>query len=353
MRILHFACIEDDPCGGVPVAVPKHIRSQQKSEDVALVNLKNVRIGGVKHQFDHTASFSVKALPVPFCTPDIVIFHEVYYPAYLRIARELRRRRIPYIIVPHGCLTAHAQRIKRVKKRLGNLVLFRDFIEHAAALQCLSEHERDTTAFGRRIFVVPNGIELPAMSKTAFHNDCTNLLYIGRLNTTDKGLDIMLQAVALSAAFMRQHRVALSICGPDQGGQHAQLEKRIVAHGIGDIVSLEGPVIGEEKERRLLEADLFIQTSRSEGMPMGVLEALSYGLPCILTKGTAVGERVKEAQAGWVAENTAQSVAQQLERAIGERDMWTRYSANAASFIREHFALDVVARQAVEQYRNY
>ena len=47
-----------------------------------------------------------------------------------------------------------------------------------------------------------------------------------------------------------------------------------------------GGVYGDNKVKVLLDTDIFILTSRYEGMPMGVLEAWSYGIPCILSDGT-------------------------------------------------------------------
>ena len=54
-----------------------------------------------------------------------------------------------------------------------------------------------------------------------------------------------------------------------------------ISHG-----SYMGGVYGDNKVKVLLDTDIFILTSRYEGMPMGVLEAWSYGIPCILSDGT-------------------------------------------------------------------
>ena len=50
---------------------------------------------------------------------------------------------------------------------------------------------------------------------------------------------------------------------------------------MGEVVKLNREIDEEEKRQILLDTDVFIQTSRFEGMPMGILEALSYGLPCL------------------------------------------------------------------------
>lgn len=52
---------------------------------------------------------------------------------------------------------------------------------------------------------------------------------------------------------------------------------------------------------------------------MGLIEALSYGLPSVVTRGSNMLKEIKEADAGWVAEIDAISIAQALKKmVIGE-----------------------------------
>lgn len=59
-----------------------------------------------------------------------------------------------------------------------------------------------------------------------------------------------------------------------------------------------------------------------EGMPMGILEAASYGLPCLITEGTMLGESVKKYDAGWVAQTNAESIAEHLKTAVYDWENW-------------------------------
>ena len=61
-------------------------------------------------------------------------------------------------------------------------------------------------------------------------------------------------------------------------------------------------------------------------MPMGLLEALSYGIPCIVTPGTNMAEAIQECNAGWVADLTADSIAEKIQLAIND------YSNNKEQF---------------------
>jgi poly(glycerol-phosphate) alpha-glucosyltransferase len=53
--------------------------------------------------------------------------------------------------------------------------------------------------------------------------------------------------------------------------------------GLGDTVAFVGPQYGADKAKTYAEADAFILPSHSEGMPMTVLEAWSFGLPVLMT----------------------------------------------------------------------
>lgn len=48
---------------------------------------------------------------------------------------------------------------------------------------------------------------------------------------------------------------------------------------LGDMVKVSNPISGQEKVDVLLKSDVFIQTSRYEGIPMGILRALFYVIP--------------------------------------------------------------------------
>ena len=52
--------------------------------------------------------------------------------------------------------------------------------------------------------------------------------------------------------------------------------------------------LGKSKEQVLLDADVFIQTSRTEGLPTAVLEAMSYKIPVLITKGTGLYDDIKK-----------------------------------------------------------
>ena len=278
------------------------------------------------------------------------MFQETYRKEYLSIAKELNKNKIPYITVPHGELGKEAQKKKHLKKMIANILFFNRFTKNAEAIQCLSKREFNNTKFGKKKIIATNGTAIPELQKISFSEKQTRFVYIGRLDAYHKGLDLMIDAIKIQQELLRNNNCSFSIYGPNILGRAEQLQELIDAANIGDIVKQYGPVSGNEKIKVLLESDVFIQTSRFEGMPLGILEAMSYGIPCFVTQGTTLGEEIEKNQAGWMTETNADSIATKLMTCIKEREFFPIYGNNGREYMKENFAWDIIAKKTVDLY---
>ena len=352
MIILHIASINFDPFSGVCVVMPQYLIEQEKlGHKAALYNSRDSRTDAPVFQIPCMDPFDIDKMPEPFNKPDLVVFQECYRKEHLGIGKYLEKRGIPYIIIPHGELRSEAQKEKRLKKAAANLLLFNRFTDRALALQCLSKEEYDATYFGRQKFIATNGVAMPLKKKESFSKDGIKMLYIGRLDAHVKGLDILLEAVRKCLEILKSNNVTLDIYGPDYAGRYAHMESLIESLGVGEVVTLHHEITGSDKENKLLESDVFVQTSRHEGMPGGILEALSYGLPCLVSRGTNLGEKIRDNNCGWMAENDPDSVAQCIRAMINDRNSFETKSVNASAFVEDNYSWNVIMKDTIASYQ--
>ena len=349
MKILHIGRIKNFCFTGTSVVIPEHVKYQGEYAEVCFVNINDEKIDGIATQLDYGGDIR-NALEKTGKT-DLVVFHEVYIKEYLKISAYLRKQKIPYIIVPHGCLAKNAQKIKWLKKKIANVV-FSPFLRGAAAFQCLSESEVKNFVLKRyKRFIGANGTLVAATSKKNFNTDKTNLIYVGRLTPYIKGIDLLLGAIDKEREFFAENNCRLDIYGPNVFGWEQPILAEIEEKGLSELVTLHDKVAGAEKEKILLGADVFVQTSRSEGLPLGVLEALGYGLPVLITEGTNMTEIVSRYNAGFTCETSVDSIADALKKAVLERNNYSSISSSAINLIKENFDWEIIAKKATEDYR--
>lgn len=233
--------------------------------------------------------------------PDVLHTAGLWMYPSVATRRMHRKKGKPYIVSPHGMLDPWALKNSGWKKRIAALAYERAHLEEASCLHALNEAEaRAIRDCGLRnpICVLPNGVDLPDVEKRAAPPlwcplpgaDAPVLLFLGRLHPK-KGLLPLLRAwSALGDTGWR-----LVIAGWDQGGHREELEALVRANKLESSVSFPGPLHGEQKEAAYRAASAFVLPSFSEGLPITVLEAASYGLPilmtnaCNLSEGFAVG----------------------------------------------------------------
>ena len=265
MVILHIARLTGFKASGVNVVVPEHVRNQRQYADAALWNIGEYF--GIEDLEQNYSAEKLDDLPLPYRRPDVAVFHEVYIPRFLSVAKQFRGLGIPYVVVPHSSLNLAAQKKSRLKKIPANLLFFKPFCEKAGGTQFLSQTELEQRAFGANPFIATNGIYPQDEVKSSFGKDGLRFVYIGRLQPYIKGLDILIQAFASKKDILKANGCTLDIYGPDEdNGMHcAPIVKKLISDaGAEDLIALHPAVFGGEKSRVLLNSDIFIQTSRND-----------------------------------------------------------------------------------------
>lgn len=358
--ILHVAPITHNKVSGLTYSIPSLVNALQctgvstgllttsplgryeKSEPYPVVYLRDLPVYA-----------AIASMPEPLNKPSLIVFHSTYILTHALLAFEAYRRQIPYIICPRGGMTRGAQHVKRLKKIVGNLLFFNLMIRNTAAIHCLTEEEAaDVKEWNRPVFIVGNGVDLPPLEMLTHPAKKAKLqfVFLGRLDIHHKGLDLLLEACAMIQEDLRGAKVQISLYGPDVAESRSILKRLINTYQIQDIVNLQEPVRGEAKQAVFQSTDLFLHTSRFEGHPIAVLEALSYGIPCLLTPGTNMALEVAAAAAGWAVEPNPAAIANCIRSILAARlDLPARGHA-ARSLVEGKYSWDQIGTQLLKEY---
>lgn len=312
---------------------------------------KDVAVFHSYKEFGEDNNVSPDSLPQPFNTPDVVVFEGFYHIETIKISRQLRKKNIPYIIVPRGSLTRQAMNNHAwLKKRLAHLLYFDSYCRHAAAIQYLTEQERNDAyrRWCKHNFVIPNGFNPPATTKTDFSTDGMKMVFVGRPDAYHKGLDVLWEAIAATQSEMRKAHVTLDFYAPKNNGDWARLQQETVDKRIDDIVIMHDKIGGKDKETALLQADVFVLTSRFEGHPMGLVEALAYGLPALVTPGSNMAREIRAYNAGWVTECNPKALANTLLSLVKDKETLKVKGQNALR-LSTNYNWDTIAKLFHEQ----
>lgn len=293
--------------------------------------------------------------------PDVVHFHSVHIPQNVTLGAQLCRAGIPYCVTVHGALFGAALQRGRIKKAAFHLAFERRYLNEARFIHAVSSQEVEpirAAGVARPVIVIPNGLpadsEIPADQPELLRTQWPVLrgrrvfMFVGRLDTWQKGLDLLVDAFARN----RLADTALVVVGPDWRGSRNQLERQARERGIrGDVVFLE-PVFGIARANVLAAADVFVHTSRWEGLSLSVLSAAAARKPCLLTRAADPLGALERAHAAVMVHPDVSSISDGLRRAAALEPAELERMGNAArQAVAQEFQWPGIASRLVAAYR--
>jgi len=148
---------------------------------------------------------------------------------------------------------------------------------------------------------------------------------VARLHTGDKGQDLLLQVLSQPPWDKRNWQLTLFGEGPAE----RYLKDLVAFYGLTDRVRLAG--FEPSVEAIWADHHLLVMPSRSEGVPLAMVEAMLCGRPVVCTDVGGVREWIEDGQNGFLAEApTAYSLRRALERAWQTHPGWPAMGTRAA-----------------------
>ncbi len=230
--------------------------------------------------------------------PDIVHIHMSYKGSFSRkymIHQLCIRNGIVDVVHMHGS-EFELWYEKLNKKRKGTVKKLLDESGKVIVLGDRWEHVVKTIVPSARTMVISNAVSIPE-EKAQWSREEFHILFMGVL-IKRKGVADLLQAIKIVSEQNIGKKITLVIAG--EGEEEENLRNLCKTLGLESVVKFTGWVDGKRKKELLLESQLFVLPSYNEGLPVAVLEAMSYGLPVLATDVGDISDAVTDGENGFI-----------------------------------------------------
>lgn len=286
------------------------------------------------------------SLAVAFGKYDVVHVH-AEGPAFMCWLPKLFGKRV--IVTVHGLDWARAKWGKfaswYIRSGEKNAVKFADEIIVLSA--GVKKYFRDT--YGRETAFIPNGVNRPEIRKVKEIREKWDLekdeyiLYLGRI-VPEKGEKYLIEAFKKIETDKK-----LIIAGGSSDTDSFMSELKEMAKG-DDRIIFTGFIQGRALEELYSNAYVYCLPSDLEGMPLSLLEAMSYG-NCCLTSDIPECAEVVEDKAVTFKKSNVEDLKKKLEWLVTNPDEVEKYKATATEFICKKYDWNDVVDKTVELYR--
>ena len=295
MKILHYIPSLDRTSGGTTAYMQLlakelgkhsmlHIISHESDNPVTLENCQIDYMAPLKHFRKMKQDWYWMLDEI---RPDIVHVNCCWMPSCALTQKWAQQLGYKVVLTPHGMLEPWIMKRHYWTKKVPALLLYQKAaVKNADYLHATAESEKENLlklGYNSRIAVIPNGIDVEAITMKRSWNRKKQILFLSRIHVK-KGIEFLLEAAAALKNSLDGYTI--HIAGEGDAGYIEQLKSKTKALSIDGLVRFIGGVYGERKWQLFRDADLFVLPTYSENFGIVVAEALACGTPVITTKGT-------------------------------------------------------------------
>lgn len=192
----------------------------------------------------------------------------------------------------------------------------------------------------KEIIVLENIIEPTVKIERISKKEKLTVLFLGYIGAR-KGIFDLLEVIKDNKQIL-DNRIELIIGG---NGQVKQLEEYINTYNLSSLVKYAGWVSGEKKHELLSNANLYVLPSHNEGLPLSILEAMSYNLPIISTPVGGITEVVHDKINGFIVQpGDKKSLLQKLLFFIDHPGQLNIMGNESSRIIQPYYASSVIPK---------
>ncbi len=276
---------------------------------------------------------------------DIVHIYSWYHHIGIEFFKAAKKFNIPLIFTAMGTLQNDAQSFYKTQKSIIDYMFTKKIINYANVLHSVGHSEIESyIQYGgkkEKIIQVENGIELKDFELTDSTNilkkldivDKPYILFLSRIHPK-KGLELLLNA--FKELTQSNDEICLVIAGSGENDYVQKIQKNVKNLSLTNKVKFTGLVSQDEKITLLKFAKIFSLISKSDIHPRAIQEALTMGVPVVISKESDYPE-VEEYNAGKIVSLDNKKISQTFEKLLRNDSELKIQSNNAKKLINEKF----------------
>ena len=185
-----------------------------------------------------------------------------------------------------------------------------------------------------KVLVMANPVIIPSLIPDRSQSKVVKIVFLGRIGRRKGTYDLVKAFSQLSKEKRDSSRLILA--GDGEAGKVASLVKELQ---LSDHIEILEWLDQQNKNKLLSLADIFVLPSYNEGLPMALLEAMSWGLPVITTPVGGIPEFITHGYNGWLTSpGFIMDISEALSHLIENTKLRKELGINARESIK---ALDI------------
>ena len=317
-------------------------------EELVLIRRRPLQLAGVRNVCPPAAIADVTALAEPWRLLST-------WNSVRRWPRE-RSFLVSFFLMPHALHADLAGRLSGIPTV--PVALSQEDVEQALRHPLIRPAVRRAHAVGVRgaysrrlllesgiahVFEPPNVHDLSCFAPGAPGAADLDVVYAGALVPV-KQLDLLLEALAL----VKRARPGLRAAVVGGGRLMAELQARAALLGLSDNVAFPGALPQAQVAEWLRRARVFVMTSKVEGLPMAMVEALSCGVPVVLPDVGDVTTVAQDGENAWIVKApSAEAYADALQTLLADEPRRARLAEGALrarTYFEREYSLEAAQR---------
>lgn len=286
---------------------------------------------------------------------DVIHAHTVEFVSSYFAFKEAKKWKKPFVISIHGMKRTTGRKIVDVASDVFDHMVSRKIVKNADAIIALSNELAlravELGASLDKVKVIPNGIDLEVatnprrLSRREFSLSYDDFVvgFVGRLYPI-KGVNYLVRAGKSLIDEIPNLKIVIVGDGPLRGALMKETES------VRDRFIFTGYV--EEARRFFPLFDLFVLPSLSEGLSTTLLEALSCGVPSIVTSVGAAKDIIQNGFNGvLIPPKDSEAISESIRRVYKDDGLRAWIGANAKKTIRDSYVWNKIVPKIEDLYQ--